>query len=95
MNISELKPDMKQVDVLGQIVEVFPPRDVTTRRWGQARVAEVVLKDDSGQIKLVLWDEQIDFAKQGRQATITNGYVTSFRGDTQLNIGRYGQLEVK
>ena len=70
------------------------PRNVNLRTGGEARVADCMLKDDSGQIKLSLWDDQIDMVKQGSKVRVTNGYTNSFRGELRLNVGRYGKLEV-
>jgi replication factor A1 len=53
-----------------------------------------MLKDDSGEIKLSLWDDQIDQVKQGSKVRITNGYTNSFRGELRLNVGKFGKLEV-
>ena len=61
---------------------------------GDARVVTAVLKDDSGEIKLSLWNETIDQVKVGDSVQIENGYVTEFREEPQLNVGRYGKLTV-
>jgi replication factor A1 len=92
MKISELKPGMRRVDITAKIQEISTPRDVTTRRGEQSRVATAVVSDDSGTVKLNLWNEQIDQVKTNDTVTIENGYVDSFRGETQLNVGRYGKL---
>jgi replication factor A1 len=85
---------MRRVDAEGEIVEMSEPRTVNLRTGGEARVADAQLKDDSGQIKLSLWDDQIDMVKQGTKVMVTNGYTNSFRGELRLNVGRYGKLEV-
>ncbi|HUK27819.1 MAG TPA: OB-fold nucleic acid binding domain-containing protein [Candidatus Acidoferrales bacterium] len=95
MKISELKPGMRRVDVTAKIQEITPAREVTTRRGEQSRVATAVVNDDSGTVKLNLWNEQIDQVKPNDTVTIENGYVDSFRGETQLNVGRYGKLTVQ
>lgn len=95
MNISELKPGMRRVDITAKIQEISPAREVTTRRGEQSRVATAVVTDDSGTVKLNLWNEQIDQVKVNDTVTIENGYVDSFRGETQLNVGRYGKLTVQ
>jgi replication factor A1 len=41
---------------------------------------------------LVLWNEQIKKVKVGDRIRIENGYVSSYRGITQLNVGRGGRL---
>jgi replication factor A1 len=95
MKISELKPGMRRVDVIAKVLEISQPREVTTRAGEQSRVADAMVSDDSGTVKLTLWNEQIDQVKANSNVTIENGYVTSFRGETQLNVGRYGKLTVQ
>ena len=94
MNISDLRDGMRRVDAEGEISDMAEPRSVNLRTGGEARVADCMLKDDSGQIKLSLWDDQIDMVKQGSKVRITNGYTNSFRGELRLNVGKYGKLEV-
>jgi replication factor A1 len=95
MKIAELKPGMRRVDVTAKVVELSAPRDVTTRTGEQTRVSTAVVNDDSGSVKLTLWNEQIDQVAVGNNVVIENGYVTSFRGEIQLNVGRYGKLTVQ
>jgi replication factor A1 len=95
MKISELKPGMRRVDITAKILEISEAREVTTRRGEQSRVATAVVSDDSGTVKLNLWNEQIDQVKVNDSIAIENGYVDSFRGETQLNVGRYGKLTVQ
>ncbi len=95
MKIIELKPGMRRVDITAKISEITETREVTTRRGEQSRVATAMVSDDSGPVKLNLWNEQIDQVKVNDTVTIENGYVDSFRGETQLNVGRYGKLTVQ
>jgi len=95
MKISELKPGMRRVDVEAKVLSLSEARDVTTRAGDQSRVATADVTDDSGAVKLTLWNEQIDQVKVNSNVKIENGYVTSFRGETQLNVGRYGKLTVQ
>ena len=85
---------MRRVDAEGEISEMSEPRTVNLKTGGEARVADCMLRDDSGQIKLSLWDDQIDMVKQGARVRVTNGYTNSFRGEVRLNVGRYGKLDV-
>lgn len=95
MKISELKPGMKRVDVEAKVLNLSEAREVTTRAGEQSRVATADVSDDSGTVKLTLWNEQIDQVKVDSSVKVENGYVTSFRGETQLNVGRYGKLTVQ
>ncbi len=85
---------MRRVEVKGKITEIGEAREVMTRFGGVSRVANAAFTDDSGTIKLSLWNEDIDKVSVNDDVQIENGYVTSFRGETQLNIGRYGKLTV-
>ena len=94
MNIRDLRDGMRRVDAEGEISEISDPRTVNLKTGEQAKVADCMLKDDSGEIKLSLWDDQIDQVRQGSRVRVTNGYTNSFRGELRLNVGRYGRLEV-
>lgn len=91
MKIVELKPGMRRVDVSGKIVKIEGPRDVQTK-FGPGQVATATLQDDSGTVKVTLWNENISKVSLDDTVQIENGYVDSFRGELQLNVGRYGKL---
>jgi len=93
MNIAELQIGQGKVDVVGEITKVEEPR--TFNKFGKdGKVANAVLKDASGEIKLTLWNEQVDQVKQGSKVHITNGYVSEFKGEKQLSTGKFGKLEI-
>jgi GNAT superfamily N-acetyltransferase len=92
--IGELRDGMKDVDVEGEILEKGIARQVKSRRrrWETLSLANAGFGDDSGRIVLVLWNEQIKKVKVGDRVRIENGYVSSYRGIKQLNVGRGGRL---
>lgn len=86
---------MRQVDIEAKVVEKSPTREVMSRYKNETyRVATAVVSDGSGQIKLTLWNENIEKVSENDTVKVENGYVTSFRGEIQLNVGRLGQLTV-
>lgn len=94
-NIGQLnKPQNRLEPVEGVIDSIGEPRTVNLKAGGQAQVADAILKDDTGQIKLTLWDAQIKMVKLGSKVRIENGYISTFRGENSLNVGKYGKLEV-
>lgn len=96
MKVKELRDGMKRVSIEAEVTEKDETREVTSRFKDQAlKVASAVIADDTGTIKLTLWNEQIDQVSVGNTVKIENGYVTSFRGEIQLNIGKYGKLTVE
>ncbi|HUS77270.1 MAG TPA: GNAT family N-acetyltransferase [Patescibacteria group bacterium] len=91
-SIGDLKDGVRNVDVEGTVEEKSMARGVRSRRGEDLSVANAGLSDDSGRIVLVLWNQQIRNVSVGDRLRVENGYVNSFRGVTQLNIGRAGRL---
>jgi len=95
LKIKELQTGMKRVEVEADVVDKGNPRQVQSRMSGETfNVADVVIQDETGNIKLTLWNEQIDQVNVGDKIKIENGYVTSFKGEIQLNVGKYGKLTI-
>jgi replication factor A1 len=94
MEIGQLKSGMSGVTVEASVVSISEPRTVNLRDGGNAKVADCLIQDDSGQIKLSLWEDQIAMVKAGSKIAVENGYTRSFRGENVLNVGRYGKLKV-
>jgi len=86
---------MRRVDITANIVEKSSTREVRSRYKDETyHVADAIINDGTGTIKLTLWNEQIDQVKVNDTVKIENGYVTSFKGEIQLNVGKYGKLTV-
>jgi len=93
MNISELKAKQGNIDLQGTITELGETRSFN--KFGKAgRVASAIIKDDSGSVKLTLWNEQIDTVKLGDTIQLKNGWADEFRGELQVSTGRNGTMEV-
>lgn len=96
MKINELRDGMKKVSVQGKVMEKTETREVVSRFKDQTyRVATATIADETGTIKLTLWNEQIEKVNVNNTVKIENGYITSFRGEIQLNTGKYGALTVE
>jgi replication factor A1 len=96
LNVKDLRNGMKRVSVEAKVVEKGTPRQVKSRYKDETyTVADAVIADETGSIKLTLWNEQIDQVDVNNTVKIENGYVTSFKGEIQLNVGRYGTLTVE
>ena len=92
MMISELKPKQGKVEITAEVKDIEEPR--TFNKFGkEGRVANATIFDDSGEIKLTLWNDDIDKVKVGSKIKITNGFVNEWQGEMQLTAGRMGKLE--
>ena len=96
LNIKELHDGMKRVNIQARVAEKSDTREVTSKFKDQTyRVATVTIADETGTVKLTLWNDQIEMVKVNDTVKIENGYVTSFRGEIQLNVGKFGILTVE
>ena len=96
MDVKDLRNGMKRVTVEANVVEKGETREVRSRYKDETyNVADAVVADETGSIKLTLWNEQIDQVEVGNRIKIENGYVTSFQGQIQLNVGKFGTMIVE
>lgn len=96
MKIKDLRNGMRRVDVTAKVTEKSSAREVRSRFKNETyHVADAIISDETGTIKLTLWNEQIDQVNVNDTVKVENGYITSFRGEIQLNVGRYGNLTVE
>jgi len=55
-------------------------------------VAEASLRNHTGAIMLVLWNDQIRQVDDDSNVRILEGYVKSYRDELQLSIGKWGSI---
>jgi replication factor A1 len=92
VHIMDLRTGMKKVSVKARVLEIARPILVFTRFGNYASVANALIADETGTIKLCLWNEQIDSVSVGDTIQIENANVSAFRGERQLRIGKRGML---
>jgi replication factor A1 len=92
-DIKDLQDGMKRVSVEAKVVEKGDAREVKSRFKDETyRIVDAVIADETGSVKLTLWNEQIEQINVGDNVKVDNGYVTSFKGEIQLNVGKFGKL---
>ena len=93
MQIKDLKPKQGNVDIVVDVVDVGAPREF--QKFGKpGKVATAIAKDETGDIKLTLWNEDIEKVNAGDKIHLINGYISEWQGEMQLTTGRMGKLEV-
>jgi replication factor A1 len=83
---------MNNVKGAAKVLEVTEPKLVVTRYGNNARLAKAVIADETGKIKLCLWNEQIDGVSAGDTVQIENARVSMFSGERQISLGKKGTL---
>jgi replication factor A1 len=90
--IRDLRSGMTQIRLRAKVLEIPKPNLVYTRYGNCASVANALIADETGTIRLCLWNEQIRSISAGDTIQIENARTSTFRGQRQLNIGRKGLL---
>lgn len=91
--ISELKVGQGKADVTGTVKNIGETRSFN--KFGkELKVANALLEDDSGAIKLSLWNDDVMRVKEGCTLKIMNGFVNEFNGEKQLTTGKFGKMEI-
>ena len=88
LQIRDLRAGMKEVNLKAKVLEIARPTLVFTRFGNYASVANALIADETGTIKLCLWNEQINSISIGDTVQIENARVSMFRGERQLRIGK-------
>lgn len=91
--VSELKPNMRHINLKFKVVSVSNPREVVSRKDGLThRVAEAIVGDETGIVTMTLWDDSIDIIEPGKSYQLTNAFMSLFKNRMRLNMGRQSEL---
>ncbi len=88
--ISQIRDGARDVNVRGKIRRIFPMHEYRTGK----RSRSFLLKDESGEIEVKLWNEDADSLAShhlGDTVRISNGYIR----EKILNIGYKGKVELE
>jgi replication factor A1 len=93
MKVKQLRPRMGNVFIELEIVSIGETREFASAK-GQGKVCSAEGKDETGEVQLSLWNEQIDQVKEGQKVRIENGWVSEYKGQLQLSTGKFGTMHV-
>ncbi len=94
LKIVELMPGMKNVNLVGKIINLFPVREFE-RNGRQGKVLNFVLADDTNNIRIVLWDTnhislfEKGEIKEGDVVEIKNGGMR----DSELHLSSFSEIK--
>ena len=94
VQIKDLRVGMKKVNLKAKVVEISKPKTVITRFGNCVNVANAMVSDGTGKIKLCLWNDQINSVTVGDTVEIENARVSAFRNERQMRVGKKGILRV-
>jgi replication factor A1 len=92
LQIKDLRVGMKKVNLKAKVVEISKPKFVVTRYGNHATVANALVTDNTGKIKLCLWNDQINTISTGDTIQIQNARIANYKNEKQMRIGKNGTL---
>jgi len=91
VKIKDLKPGMDNIDLKVRVLEAYKPKIIQTRK-GSRIISEAIVGDDTGRTKMTLWGKKAGTVEEGDALEIKNAFVTVFKGQAQLNVGKQGEI---
>jgi len=95
LKIEELVPGMRKVNTLGKVIRLFPIRSFTTKKGDQSKVANIIVADETSNIKVVLWDtNHISLIETGRigEGTVIEISNGSMR-ENEVHVGSFSDIK--
>ena len=93
--MADLREGMRSVNVAGRVAHISEERAFTRRDGSAGRVASVLMEDETGTIRLSLWDDDVDLNKDmeiGSILTVENGYTRLSLSAVGLNAGQSSRI---
>jgi replication factor A1 len=92
MQIKDVNTGVKWVNLKARVVEKPAARTVYSRFGSPLSVSNATISDNTGFIKLPLWNDQINMLSVGDTVQIENGRVRKYRGELQVSIVKKSKL---
>ncbi|MFX0057247.1 MAG: DUF2240 family protein [Candidatus Hodarchaeota archaeon] len=98
LNISDITPNMKNLSLVGRIKEIYKISSFTGKDGEPGYVSSFLLHDNTGDIRIVLWNEHVNIFKdtnfeKNELVKILNGYAKQGKfGGTEIHLGRLGKI---
>ena len=93
MEVKDVAANQGKIDLVLDVISKEEPR--TFEKFGkEGRVCNATGKDETGEIKLTLWNEDVDKVTVGSKIHVQNGWCSEYKGEKQLSSGKFGSIEV-
>ncbi len=96
VKIAEITPDSGIVNFIGKVISVFDSREFKRNDGTTGRVGNIVVGDETGTIRLTLWDDRAELINSGNieigQCLKISGYVKEGYTGLEVNIGNNNMI---
>ncbi len=97
IRIKDLTVGMRDVMITGLIEEIFRTYKFNRDDGTIGKVASFLISDSTGQVRVVLWDEQVKIVRNndfnvGRTINIVNGYIKQGKTGIEIYVSTFGKI---
>jgi replication factor A1 len=93
-SVAEVKKMRSGINLRAKVKGKGESRTVNLKAGGTVDVCDATIADDSDEMKLTLWGDDINAVNVGDEVVITNGYTNEFKGEISLTKGKFGKMEI-
>jgi hypothetical protein len=96
LKIDELLPGMRKVNFSGKVITMYPIRTFTTKSGDEGKVANMIVADNTSNIKVVLWDtNHISLLESGEiKEGVCIDIAAGNMRDGEVHMGSFADLKV-
>jgi len=95
LEISQVRANMRDIDILARIMKVQPPMEVKRRTGETTRVMRLLLGDRTGIIQASLWDDKAELdLEAGATVLIEDATSRERLGEVSISVGKSGAITV-
>lgn len=95
--IGSIRPEMGNVSFTGKVMSVSEIREFPRSDGSLGRVANLMLADETGTVRVALWDETVELVRSGDlkvdQCLKIRGLAKEGYAGTEVSLGRSGNIE--
>ncbi len=96
LKIKEVYAGMRDVNTVAKVIRKY---EINTFSKGDTtgKVCSLIVGDETGTIRLVFWNEQVDLlddVKEGTVLAVKSSYVRENNGRIELHLGSKGEIEI-
>ncbi|MFB6101415.1 MAG: single-stranded DNA binding protein [Haloplanus sp.] len=94
--VEDLSLGLSDVNLQGRVLSTDTVRTFDRDDGSEGRVSNLTLGDETGRVRVTLWDEKADRAEELDPETsveVVDGYVRERDGDLELHVGSRGAVE--
>ena len=95
--IGEVTAELPNVVLVGKVIACSDVRTFSREDGSSGNVANLTLADETGSIRVVLWDAAADLVKVGEivfgDSIQVSGYVKEGRNGLEVSLGREGKID--